>query len=149
MFYGQQSCLYEGMDVCGISLSITLWPQVFPVKKVTLKKKQTKTKKEDTSRIKNDFSMCLKVWKVWKFESSWILKMFESLWILKMFHGQQSCQCEGMDVCGISLSITLSPQVFPVKKGDLKKKTKQNNLRDISRIKNDFSMCLKVFHFFR
>lgn len=41
-----------------------------------------------------------------------------------MFHGQQSCLYEGMDVCGISLSITLSPQVFPVKKADLKKSNK-------------------------
>ena len=66
-----------------------------------------------------------------------------------MFHGQHVCNNEGMDVCGISLSITLSPQAFPVKKGDLKKKTKQNKRREISRIKNDFSTCLKVFHFFR
>ena len=47
MFHGQQSCLYEGMDVCGISLSITLSPQVFPVKKGDLKKKKTKQKKRD------------------------------------------------------------------------------------------------------
>ena len=71
------------------------------------------------------------------------------VWILKMFHGQQSCLYEGMDVCGISLSITLSPQVFPVKKGDLKKKQNKTKKEDTSRIKNDFSMCLKVFHFFR
>ena len=63
-----------------------------------------------------------------------------------MFHGQQSCLYEGMDVCGISLSIILSPQVFPVKKGDLKKnKTKEERQAESRMI---FSMYLKVFHFF-